>query len=57
MMSYPRSLLMFYSLRHIAPESKFAHVLHLDIFEHIMSIATKKSPNVPVLATWIIRSN
>ncbi len=35
-MSYPRSLLMFYSLRHIAPESKFAHALHLDIFEHLI---------------------
>ena len=35
-MSYPRSLLMFYSLRHIAPESKFAHALHLDVFEHLI---------------------
>ena len=36
-LSYTRSLLMFYSLRHIAPESKFAHLLHLDIFEHIIA--------------------
>lgn len=35
-MSYARSLLMFYSLRHIVPESKFVHLLHLDIFEHII---------------------
>ena len=35
-MSYARSLLMFYSLRPIAPESKFVHLLHLDIFEHII---------------------
>jgi hypothetical protein len=27
---------MLYSLRHIAPESKFAHALHLDIFEHLI---------------------
>jgi len=37
MMSYTRSLLMFYSLRHIAPESKFTHALHLDIFEHLIA--------------------
>lgn len=36
MMSYARSLLMLYSLRHIAPESKFAHALHLDIFEQLI---------------------
>jgi hypothetical protein len=36
MMSYQRSLPMLYSLRHIAAESKFAHLLHLDIFEHII---------------------
>jgi transposase IS4-like protein len=35
-MSYARSLLMLYSLRHIAPKSKFTHVLHLDIFEHLI---------------------
>lgn len=35
-MSYLRSLLMLYSLRHIAPQSKFAHALHLDIFEHLI---------------------
>ena len=35
-MSYARSLLMFYSLRHIVPESKFVHLLHLDIFERII---------------------
>jgi Insertion element 4 transposase N-terminal len=27
---------MLYSLRHIAPQSKFAHALHLDIFEHLI---------------------
>jgi len=27
---------MLYSLRHIAPHRKFAHELHLDIFEHII---------------------
>ncbi len=27
---------MFYSLRQIAPESKFAHALHLDVFEHLI---------------------
>lgn len=27
---------MFYSLRPIAPESKFAHALHLDVFEQII---------------------
>ena len=36
MLSYARSLLMFYSLRHIAPESKFTHALHLDLFEHLI---------------------
>ena len=30
---------MFYSLRHIAPESKFAHALHLDVFEQIIPAA------------------
>src|SRR2546428_5511418 len=35
-MSYQRSLLMWYSLRHIAAESKLAHLLHLDICEHII---------------------
>jgi hypothetical protein len=35
-MSYRRSLLMLYSLRHIALERKFTHALHLDIFEHII---------------------
>jgi Insertion element 4 transposase N-terminal/Transposase DDE domain len=35
-MFYRRSLFMLYSLRHIAPQSKFAHELHLDIFEHII---------------------
>lgn len=29
---------MFYSLRHIAPESKFTHALHLDIFEHLIPL-------------------
>ena len=38
-MSYRRSLLMFYSLRHIAPESKFCHALHLDVFEQIIPAA------------------
>ena len=38
-MYYPRSLLMLYSLRHIAPESKFVHALHLDVFEHIIPAA------------------
>ena len=27
---------MLYSLRHIAPESKFVHALHLDVFEQII---------------------
>lgn len=36
MMSYARSLLMLYSLRHIAPQSKFVHALHLDIFEQLI---------------------
>jgi len=27
---------MLYSLRHIAPQRKFAHALHLDIFEHLI---------------------
>lgn len=35
-LSYLRSLLMLYSLRHIAPQRKFAHALHLDIFEHLI---------------------
>ena len=35
-MSYQRSLLMLYSLRHIAPKSKFTHALQLDLFEHII---------------------
>jgi hypothetical protein len=30
---------MLYSLRHIAPESKFVHALHLDVFEHIIPAA------------------
>jgi len=30
---------MFYSLRHSAPESKFAHALHLDVFEQIIPAA------------------
>ncbi len=30
---------MFYSLRHIAPESKFTHALHLDVFEQIIPAA------------------
>src|SRR5918911_1527478 len=38
-MSYLRSLLMLYSLRHIAPESKFVHALHLDVFEQIIPAA------------------
>jgi hypothetical protein len=35
----PRSLPMFYSLRQIAPESKFSHLLYLDVFEHIIPLA------------------
>jgi hypothetical protein len=38
-MSYLRSLLMFYSLRHLAPESKFCHALHLDVFEQMIPAA------------------
>jgi hypothetical protein len=30
---------MFYSLRHLAPESKFCHALHLDVFEQIIPAA------------------
>ena len=30
---------MSYSLRQIAPESKFCHDLHLDVFDHIIPIS------------------
>ena len=30
---------MFYSLRQIAPESKFSHLLYLDVFEQIIPLA------------------
>lgn len=30
---------MLYSLRQIAPESKFSHLLHLDVFEQIIPVA------------------
>src|SRR6266571_7931927 len=35
-MSSQRSLLMLYSLRHMAPKSKFTHALQLHLFEHII---------------------
>ena len=35
-LSYLRSLLMSYSLRHLVPDRKFCHALHLDIFEQII---------------------
>ena len=57
----PRSLPMFYSLRQIAPESKFSHLLYLDVFEQIIPLAlicevlsqtraAGKSGNAP--STW-----
>src|SRR6266487_1714996 len=38
-LSYLRSLLMNYSLRHLAPDRKFCHALHLDVFEQIIPAA------------------
>src|SRR5260370_13659666 len=35
-LSYLRSLLMNYSLRHLVPDRKFCHALHLDVFEQII---------------------
>src|SRR5260370_34812335 len=34
--SYLRSLLMIYSLRHFVPDRKFCHALHLDVFEQMI---------------------
>src|SRR6266568_3270870 len=38
-LSYLRSLLMNYSLRHLVPDRKFCHALHLDVFEQIIPSA------------------
>ena len=38
-LSYLRSLLMSYSLRHLVPDRKFCHALHLEVFEQIIPAA------------------
>ena len=38
-LSYLRSLLMRYSLRHLVPDRKFCHALHLDVFEQVLPAA------------------